>query len=190
MSFFFNWNPLHWRLHELGNMLKATQKAVFNPLQIRYWSQTLYQLGPHAVKYSAQSPSPPTNKVAVSSGDDFLGQAMARQLETRETTFDFMVQLQTDPKKMPIEDATIVWDEKLSPFVKVATIRIPPQTFDSPARRDFAENLSFTPWHALPEHRPLGNTNRVRRVVYESISRLRHQKNQVPRAEPSGDDDF
>lgn len=190
MSFFFNsWNPLRWRVHELKNMLQATQKAVFNPLQIRYWSQTPYQLGPHAVKYSAQPLSPPTDTVAVSAGADFLEQAMARQLETQTASFDFMVQLQTDPKKMPIEDATIVWNEKLSPFVKVATIRIPPQKFDSPARRDFAENLSFTPWHALPEHRPLGNTNRVRRVVYETISRLRHKKNQVPRAEPSGDED-
>lgn len=190
LSFFFDWNPMRWRLHELVNMLKATQRPVFNPLQIQYWSQTPYQLGPHAVKYSAKSPQPPTDKVAVSASADFLQEAMARQLETHETTFDFMVQLQTDPKKMPIEDATIVWNEKLSPFVKVATIRIPAQQFDSPERRDFAENLSFTPWHALPEHRPLGNTNRVRRVVYESVSRLRHKKNQVPRAEPSGDEDF
>ncbi|HEX8235240.1 MAG TPA: catalase family protein [Abditibacteriaceae bacterium] len=190
MSFFLGWNPLRWRLHELRNMINATQKRVFNPLEIRYWSQTPYLLGPHAVKYSAKSHSAPTDQSPISSGPDFLQEAMARHLQTQEAVFDFLVQLQTDPMKMPVEDATIVWDEARSPFVKVATIRIPPQSFDSPAQRDFAENLSFTPWHALPEHRPLGNTNRVRRVVYDSISRVRHKKNQVPREEPNGHEVF
>ena len=48
-----------------------------------------------------------------------------------------------------------------------------------------AEQISYTPWHALPEHAPLGGVNRVRRVVYESISRLRHELNGVPRREPT-----
>jgi len=107
-----------------------------------------------------------------------------------EVSFDFMVQLQTDPVKMPVEDATIVWDEKLSPFQKVATIRIPKQNPDLPAQLETSEHLSFTPWHSLPDHRPLGNTNRIRRTVYELISRLRHQKNKVARKEPTGSDGF
>jgi hypothetical protein len=36
----------------------------------------------------------------------------------------------------------------------------------------------------LPEHRPLGAVNRVRRVVYEQISTVRHELNQAPREEP------
>jgi len=35
-------------------------------------------------------------------------------------------------------------------------------------------------------HRPLGGINRVRRVVYEAISSLRHQLNLAPRTEPTG----
>jgi hypothetical protein len=45
-------------------------------------------------------------------------------------------------------------------------------------------NLSFTPWHALPEHEPLGGINRVRRAVHESLSDFRHALNLVPREEP------
>jgi hypothetical protein len=52
----------------------------------------------------------------------------------------------------------------------VATIRIPAQDFTTEAMKDFAENLSCTPWHSLPEHRPLGGINRVRRTVYETLS--------------------
>ena len=103
-----------------------------------------------------------------------------------ETCFDFMVQLRTNPTTMPVEDPTAHWKEAASPFVTVATIRIPPQEFTSPARKTFAENLSFTPWHTLPAHRPLGGINRVRRVVYEAISTLRHDQNGVPRLEPTG----
>ena len=54
------------------------------------------------------------------------------------------------------------------------------------AERDaFGENLSFTPWHCLEAHRPLGGINRLRRTVYETISRLRHELNGAPREEPA-----
>lgn len=186
--FFSGWNPFRWRLHELVNMLRATRQRVFNPLQIQYWSQTAYSLGPHAVKYSAKPLSAKDDRKPVSSSESFLEEAMARQLATKEAVFSFMVQRQTDSGKMPVEDATIVWKESRSPFERVATIRIPPQTFDSDAQKKFAEDLSFTPWHALPEHRPLGNVNRIRRVVYESISKLRHELNGVERREPGRDE--
>ena len=39
----------------------------------------------------------------------------------------------------------------------------------------FGENLSFTPWHSLPEHRPLGGINRARKAIYRAISRQRHE---------------
>jgi len=190
MTFFFGWNPLRWRVHELVNLLRATRQTVFNPLQIQYWSETPYKLGPHAVKYSAKPLALKTDTKPASSGDNFLEEAMVRQLGMQEVSFDFLVQRQTDPVKMPVEDPTVVWDESASPYEKVATIRIPHQTFDSDAQKSFAENLSFTPWHALPEHRPLGNTNRIRRVVYEAVSTLRHDLNGVPRREPTGDEVF
>lgn len=41
---------------------------------------------------------------------------------------------------MPVEDPRVPWDEKRSPFRKVARIRIPRQTFDSPAQMEFCKN--------------------------------------------------
>jgi hypothetical protein len=70
------------------------------------------------------------------------------------------------------------------PFYKVATIRIPSQVFDTPEQNEFCENLSFTPWHALPEHKPLGVTNRLRKIIYDHISRVRHEMNTTKRQEP------
>jgi hypothetical protein len=97
-----------------------------------------------------------------------------------------MVQLQADPKRMPVENPMVLWDETRSPFQRVAIIRIPKQDPTEFKDRALAETLSFTPWHALPDHRPLGAINRTRRIVYDVISRYRHQRNSEPREhEPS-----
>jgi hypothetical protein len=98
------------------------------------------------------------------------------------------VQFQMDPKKMPIEDPGLTWDEALSPFRKVATLTIPRQTFDTPEIREFGDNLSFNPWRCLPEHRPLGGISRARRQVYLALSIFRHDRNQAARMEPAVND--
>ena len=122
--------------------------------------------------------------------DDYLREALAGTLAQRDVEFDFLMQLQTDPHRMPIENASVRWPEKLSPFVPVATLQIPRQKFDSPAQLAFAHNLSYNPWHCLPEHRPLGNQNRARFKIYQELSRLRQSMNNTPHREPTGDESF
>ncbi len=74
---------------------------------------------------------------------------------------------------MPIEDASVIWDEDASPFHTVATISIHPQTFDTPEALAACEKISFNPWQSLSEHQPLGRMNAVRRETYLSASQLR-----------------
>ena len=172
----------HWRA--TWNLVSAMKK-IGNPLAIRYWSATPYLFGSAAVKYSAM-PSPPIDDcIPSNAGPDFLREAMVEQLKRGDASFDFAVQKQIDADTMPIEDPGVLWSEQASPFIKLATIRIPAQEFNSAAQREFGENLSFNPWHSLAEHRPLGGINRARRAVYEAISRFRHERNQVPQAEPT-----
>jgi hypothetical protein len=122
--------------------------------------------------------------------DNYLRDNMVRTLDEKDVEFDILVQVQTDPFRMPIENAAVLWPEKLSPRVPVATLRIPRQKFDSPAQFEFAGRLAYNPWHALPEHRPLGNQSRARRRMYEELSRLRQRMNNVPHVEPTGDETF
>ena len=61
---------------------------------------------------------------------------------------------------MPIEDPTVEWK---SAWERVATIEIDAQDFDFPERWEWGNKLSFSPWHALDEHRPLGGINRARK---------------------------
>lgn len=172
----------HWRV--VWNLIQSMKKFA-NPLQTRYWSTTPYLLGTNAVKYSAIPHVNARDEIPGNPGDDFLREAMIRQLAAGDALFDFTVQLQVDAETMPIEDPGKTWDENVSPFRKVATIRIPRQEFDSDKQREFGENLSYSPWHSLAEHRPLGGINRARKVVYAFISTFRHQQNHVPRTEPT-----
>jgi hypothetical protein len=91
------------------------------------------------------------------------------------------VQFQENADRMPIEDPTVKWN---SNPVKLATLIIPIQEFDTDANQDFGDSLSFSPWHCLPEHRPLGGFNRARRWIYDAMSELRHEQNDSPRTEP------
>jgi hypothetical protein len=115
---------------------------------------------------------------------------MVNALNARDVEIDFRVQLQTDPFLMPIENAAVLWPERLSPRVSVATIRIPRQVFDSPAQINFEKRLSYNPWHCIAEHRPLGNQSRARKRMYLALSKFRHDMNGIPHYEPTGDEVF
>jgi hypothetical protein len=68
------------------------------------------------------------------------------------------------------------WDERRAPFVKVATLLIPRQSFRNPARKAMAETLSFSPGTAKPAHAPLGGLNRARVKIYKALSQFRHRR--------------
>jgi len=182
--FFFN--PFHPHFRELGIGLRSP-KRYGNPLDIEYFGVVPYLFGERAIKYKLRPVMEKPSEVPRCPGPDFLREAMRERLTAGESRFDFMIQFQTDAYKMPVEDPSIVWDESVSPFRKVATVRIPAQSFDSPEQMDFCEGLSFTPWHSVPQHRPLGGLNRARKVVYQALSKLRHELNQAPRREPTED---
>ncbi len=144
-------------------------------LAMTYWSQTPYKLGEGAVKYLV-TPSASTDgpSIPLTSSPDCLRDALIEQLTLQKTgaQFDLSVNPQTDAETMPIEDPTVEWS---SAPVRVATISIYPQKFDAPEQMAFVENLSWNPWNALPEHRPLGGINRARKLVYEDSADLRHK---------------
>jgi Catalase len=167
-----------------------TSQVKSSPLDLTYWSQTPYKCGNGAVKYLA-TPSLEQEKASVTLNDspDFLREAMIERLTFQKigATFDFFVNPQTDADAMPIEDATIEW--KSSP-VKLATIMIFPQRFNSPEQMQFVENLYWTPWDSLPEHKPLGGINRARQGLYQDSRELRHITNGVQITPITGRESF
>jgi hypothetical protein len=115
---------------------------------------------------------------------------MAATLRATTVTFDLQVQVQTHPRRMPIEHAGIVWPDRLSPPVTVAALHLAVQRFDSPEQLAFADALSYNPWHSLPEHRPLGNQNRARKAIYSRLAEARQRMNHTSHVEPTGQEQF
>ncbi|MDM0023705.1 hypothetical protein [Variovorax saccharolyticus] len=169
-------------------------KTQSSPFEAPYFSCVPYLMGEgQAMQYSVwpkSSKRTPIPRLPLRPPDDYLRQAMVSALANDDVELDFRVQMQTDPHLMPIENAGVLWPEKLSPRVSVATLRLPRQRFDSPAQMEFAKRLSFNPWHTIAEHRPLGNQSRARRRMYWELAKLRHTMNAVPHYEPTGDEVF
>jgi hypothetical protein len=178
--------------HLLAGLMQSLYSRMHtSPLETRYYSNVPFLLGDgQAVEYSLRPQSAKRTRIPVRASDNYLREAMARTLAAGEWNLDFMVQVQTDPHRMPIEDATVKWPEDLSPYVPVAELHLPRQRFDSPAQLAFADNLSFNPWHSLEAHRPLGNQNRARKRMYQELARLRQSMNQAPHIEPTGAEQF
>jgi len=182
----FSWKPWRWHVRELYLAAQTLKSPPASLLQTQYHSLSAYRLGPSQfVKYSAR-PCVAAKAARPAKGANMLRETLKAELAKGEGCFDLMVQLQVAGKNMPVEDATVLWSEKDSPFLKAARVTVAKQEFDTPEQNAFCENLSFTPWHALPEHEPVGVMNRVRRALYQEISRYRHAKNAAPRAEPRG----
>jgi len=202
-----------WRLPTFLRLIRFASKRIANPVTTRYWSTTPYKLGDTCMKFSAVPAEFPGGPPAEGPGDDscdaladflhpavaaqpvttrpkgdspdYLRAALSRTLALRGAVFLFQVQLFKDDKTTPIEDPTVEWPEDAAPFQTVARIWIPKQVFDTSARMAFGENLSFTPWHAIPAHEPLGEINKVRKDVYSELSALRHRLNGVGQREPN-----
>ena len=194
MPLFYFINPFdsHFLDMFMQSLFNETQ---YNPLGQRYWSCTPYLLGEgQAVMYAfapktkveTHIPGLPFGKVPF----NYLRENMIKTLNEKDVEFDLMIQLQTDPYLMPIEDSSVRWPEKLSPFIPVATVHIPKQQFESEALIEFTKRLKMNPWHCLPEHRPLGNLNRARLRLYSELSKFRQDMNQTTHLEPTGDEVF
>jgi len=103
--------------------------------------------------------------------------------ETAE--YELRVQLCVDLERMPVEDASVEWPESLSPWRPVGKVIFPAQNSFGPERRVYADDiLSFSPWHSLADHRPLGSIMRVRVKAYATSGEFRHRMNARAPHEP------
>jgi hypothetical protein len=182
-AFFPSLDPRTWEVRHLIIALKTLAPAPDSPVAATYNSIAPFKLGPHNIKYRV-IPDPascPAYELPEQNTDlpNFLRNALYQQLSLDRVPACFALQVQRQNANyyMPIEDTSVEWSEDISPFETVATIKVPAQDFDSREKNVACDNLSFNPWHALPEHRPIGGINRLRKAVYEAVSVYRHQRN-------------
>jgi hypothetical protein len=73
----------------------------------------------------------------------------------------------------------------LSPYLAVARITVGPQDAWSDASvKAIDDGTSFSPWHGLTAHQPLGSIMRARKAAYEMSADFRGKRNGCPMHEP------
>ena len=177
--------PMTWRFRNIGILAKyKIQKKRHKPntlLHEQFWSPTPLKWGEHTVKITLQ-PWEMNAASKVKFTPDYLRQQMIQRLtvDRKEAVFDVMLQVASD-NEPAINDPTKQWTN--STIVKVATLRIPPQVFTRSQQEIFGEKLSFSPWHGLKAHEPIGDLNIIRRRVYQEMAKLRAEKQDKPQPE-------
>jgi hypothetical protein len=184
------------RLLSLVRLSLPMTLAVFTPPNTQILGDSFYSSSPLRYgDYVAKIWVEPLSKSVTSlqaqplpraAGSDAYRDEVVEFFRHNSAEYEMRVQLCTDVKTMPIEDASVEWPESESPYVGVAKIMYSVQDAYSPERQVFGDDvLSFNSWRGLAAHRPLGSINRLKKKVYEASSNFRHEKNNMPRLEPT-----
>lgn len=173
-------NPFNWRIRQLKHAIDTLAPAAYSPLWDQYFSNTAYKLGPHNIKFRAIACTGAIQSPAVDESDpNFLRNRIVSELAMSEACFNFQIQQQDTEQYMPIEDPSVLWKETEAPFQTIATITIPAQQFNNEQQRQSCENMTFSPWQTLAAHKPIGELNRIRKLVYTASAAYRHQQNKT-----------
>lgn len=123
------------------------------------------QVGPYAARVQLQPKQRDRNlKAIINYTDD-----VKNRLRTSSLSYDLQLQFFADEQRTPIEDGSVEWSAKDSPYLTVGTLTIPQQDCDSPQGLELSEAVErdrFDPWAALDVHRPLGEIMRARKATY------------------------
>jgi hypothetical protein len=151
-------------------LLGQLQKGLGAPLTAlhgnTYYSALPIRFGPYAAKYRFVPDGVASTPADV---DADLGEALLRRLDAGPLRWHFEVQLFSDEATTPIEDTTVEWT---TPWHRLATLTLPKQA-PLPAFTAWVESLSFDPWHALVEFRPVGAMMRARNAAYRVSTQAR-----------------
>ena len=182
--------PDKWLWDELFAFMGLIKTPFRNPLLASYWTEGAVRHGEYVAKLRITPELSAAAQVRTRDLDplanpETVRDSLVAEIGENDYTFQLEAQLCVDPLRMPIENTSIDWPEKLSPFTKIAIIRIPRQDISSPVNLDIADRISISPWRTRNDHVPIGEIMTVRRDVYRRSAEVRRQINQQPQREPS-----
>jgi hypothetical protein len=120
--------------------------------------------GPYAVRIRLVPAA--GNGAATPGAQADWGADFSARLRQQPLQWEMQLQPFVNETTTPIEDASVNWP---SPYVTVALLNLPAQDTASAAGVALAQKVEgavFDPWQAMAAHRPLGDVQRARKVVY------------------------
>ncbi len=148
----------------IAQMLKTVSRPFGGFATEALFSNVPMACGPYAVRVRLV-PADSNGKATPGANKDWGGDFSAR-LRQQALHWDMQLQPYVSERLTPIEDASINWT---SPYTTVVRLTLPQQDTTSTQGRELSEKAEasvFDPWQALAEHRPLGDVQRARKVVY------------------------
>ncbi|WP_153583890.1 catalase family protein [Caenimonas koreensis] len=148
----------------LAKVLSIAKKPFSGFATEALFSSVPMACGPYAVRVRlvpGESNGPPTPGASADWAADF-----SQRLAQGPLHWDLQLQYFSSEGLTPIEDASVNWP---TPYATVARLMLPPQNTASPSGWALAQEVEGTvidPWQALQAHRPLGDVQRARKVVY------------------------
>ncbi len=169
----------------LKRLVKGLKEPISSLATTHYFSALPIRYGAHAARYALSPRTAADANAAPGRSYDYLADELSQRLTAGPVEYDFQIQFFVDERSTPIEDASRDWD---SPYLTVARLTLPRQDPRSPRGQKvaaFIDQLSFDPWHALQELRPLGNMMRARNHAYRASTQER-----AAAGEPDGSETF
>lgn len=177
-----------WRLRKGLIFLRLFFLTIEDPFDATYHSMSPFALGSSlVVRYIVtpvqRSAANGSTDGAAEERPNFLRSRMRRRLASpgNGIVLDFSVQIRDRATLQDVEQASRRWRRAADRIVHIARIEVPAQDFATADRFCTCEDMTFSPWHCLPEHRPLGGLNRSRLLAYLVSSRVRRRLNMVDR---------
>jgi hypothetical protein len=153
-----------------GRALGISWGAITGEKVKSYATHTFHTAAPIAFGKTAAKlalfPAESRDPAASAKGNDYLQQELSARLLRGPLVWSLRAQLFVDEATTPIEDTSVEWS---GPWIELATLTLPQQSTESARGKEISElvsQLSFDPWHASEEHRPLGAIMRARAVAY------------------------
>ncbi len=162
-----------------GTLRALGGEPATHPLGETYFTQVPMKFGQYIAKLSLAPASAALKSlkglaVPITEAPNALRDAMQTFFSAEEVVWELRAQLCRNLAHMPVEDASVVWSEELSPYLPVARLVVPKQLAWSEARSSVLdEGTSFSPWHGIEDHRPLGSVMRARKAAYEASVKFR-----------------
>lgn len=150
-----------------------------------YGTMSPYLFGQNnAAKFHAEPCS--DKKTAVGTDPEYLTVKLRENLDNGvDGCFNIYAQLFSNQTDTPVEDPTIDWVPPTSKKIKVAQLVIPAQSSSKiEENMELCENLNFSPWRTIADHRPLGGMNRLRKEVYGRLATMRQGRKGTTKVEP------
>lgn len=177
-----------------NELLDRMSKPIRSVFETQLWSVVPFRLGEGYCKYMLKPGTSTFPGDPDIEDPNFLGKDLAARMKAGAATLDIYIQRRPEPgelsqaeidERFPLDRATVTWDEKIAPPVKVATIELPSQDVTQPEQAIYGDWLSFNIGRVPPVNAPVGSIAEARMVVYQTAADYRRSTNGQPTKEPS-----